>query len=223
MKKEIFLSDASNISMNMPQNVNEKCAMHKMSMIRPQNVEEMCAENKTSMNRRQNVEEMCAKNKTSMNRRQNVEEMSARDKTSMNMPQNMEEICGMNKTSMNMPQNVDEMCAMDKMPRETPQNREKLQPPRENVLGIATKPGETAAKEQKSPRSNTGGLISECYDVFYEYLHANDNQNHTAPDFGFFAGLVAELAAALQTNIGCNCCGNKCVECGETNILQIYI
>ena len=35
------------------------------------------------------------------------------------------------------------------MSRKTPQNREKLQPPRENVLASATKSGETAAKEQK--------------------------------------------------------------------------
>ena len=40
-------------------------------------------------------------------------------------------------------------CRGMKMSRKTPQNREKLQPPRENVLASATKSGETAAKEQK--------------------------------------------------------------------------
>lgn len=68
---------------------------------------------------------------------------------SMNMPHNVEEKCAENKTSMNMPQNVEEMFAMNKMSRETPQNREKLLPRNENVPESATKPGETAAKEQK--------------------------------------------------------------------------
>ena len=49
-EKEIFLSDDSNISMNMPQNVDEMSAMDKTSMNMRQNVEEMCAMDKMSMN-----------------------------------------------------------------------------------------------------------------------------------------------------------------------------
>ena len=139
------------------------------------------------------------------------------------MPQNVDEMCAENKTSMNRRQNVDEMSARDKTSMIRPQNVEEMSAENKTSMDNASNPGEPLLQQQKSPRSNSGGLISECYDVFYEYLHANDNQDYTTPDFGFLAGLVAELAAALQTNIGCDGCSNKCVECGEADMHHIYI
>ena len=93
---------------------------------------------------------------------------------------------------------------------------------RENVPASNTFPGQKLPQQDKTkkPPEIPRAIYLESYDMFNEYLHAYDYEDYASPDFGFLAGLVAQFAAALQTNEGCNCSSNKSHQSSKAYLLQ---
>ena len=92
---------------------------------------------------------------------QNMDKIPCRNKTSLFYPDFMDKTNHRCKTSRKYPQNMEEIPCRNKISSFQPQNRDKPPPQKGNVLGNATKPGETSAPKKKCP-GNTPKTGRKC-------------------------------------------------------------